>query len=78
MSILEGNETGRRSGTLFAGETSVYDEGKKEDYIESNRLLDYAAEFLWKAKEKAVLVQVSGLNKTKPPFNYEKYYGERE
>ena len=56
--------------TLLKGEVSVYDEGTKE-YIESNRLLDYVSEFLWKAREKADRpLQVNGLNETKPPFDY--------
>ena len=44
MSIQSGSESGRRSETLFTGEVSVYDERTK-DYIESNRLLDFASNF---------------------------------
>ena len=75
ISIQTVSESGRRSETLFVGEVSVYDEGTK-DHIETNRLLDFASEFLWKDKEKNDRpVQVSGLNDTKPPFDYQAYYG---
>ena len=52
MAIQNGPKSGRRNETLINDEISVYDEGTK-DYIESNRLLDYISEFLWKAREKA-------------------------
>ena len=75
--ILNGSRSGRRRETLNDGETSVYDEGMK-DYIQSNRLLDYISEFLWKAEEKADRpVLVNGLNETKPNYNYDTYQGER-
>ena len=55
-------------------EVSIYDEGTK-DYIKSNRLLDFASEFLWKTREKADRpVRVNGLNEIKPPFDYNTYY----
>ena len=75
MAIRNGTKSGRRDETLVDDEISVYDEGTK-DYIESNRLLDYISEFLWKAREKADRpVLVNGLNETKPSFNYDTYYG---
>ena len=73
--ILIGVVSGRVDETLKDDEVSVYDEGTKE-YIESNRLLDYIAEFLWKANVKADRpVLVSGLNETKPTLNYDNRYG---
>lgn len=70
ISIQNRSESGRRRETLFKGEVSVYDEGTK-NYIESNKLLYFASEFLWKAiKEADRPVQLSGLNETKPPFDY--------
>ena len=73
ISIQNGSKTGRRDETLLEGDVSVYDEGTK-DYIESNRLLDFASEFLWKARERDDRpVQVNGLNETKLPLNYETY-----
>ena len=75
--ILIGAVSGRVGETLKGDEVSVYDEGTKE-YIESNRLLDYIAEFLWKANGKADRpVLVNGLNESKPSFNYNTHYGER-
>ena len=52
IAIQSGAETGRRSETLFPWEISTYDKGTK-DYIETNMLLDFASELLWKVKEKA-------------------------
>ena len=49
--ILKGSRSGRREESLAQDEWPVYDEGTK-DYIESNRLLDYVSEFLWKARER--------------------------
>ena len=75
--IMNGSKSGRRNEILADNEVSVYDEGTKE-YIESNRLLDYISEFLWKAREKADrLVPVNGLNETKPSSNYDTYYRGR-
>ena len=72
--ILNGSKSVRRDETLKDDEISVYDKGMKE-YIQSNRLLDYVAEFLWKAGEKADRPsQVNGLNETKPTYDYNSYY----
>ena len=47
--------------------------------IETNRLLDFASEFLCTAKEKAdrhlKVKDVKDLYYTKPPFDYQTYYG---
>ena len=51
IAIRNGSKSGRRNETLADDEDSVYDEATK-DYIESNRLLDYISEFLWKARRK--------------------------
>ena len=72
IAIQSGSESGKRSEALFSGEVSVYDEGTKY-YIETNRLLYFASEFLWKAKEKADR-PVNGLNDTKPSFDHQTYY----
>ena len=73
--ILIGAVSGRVGETLKDDEVSVYDEGTK-DYIESNRLLDYILEFLWKAGRKADRpVRVNGLNETQPFSHYNTYYG---
>lgn len=75
IAMLNGSEARRKKESLFSGEISSYDEGTK-DYIETSRLLDFASEFLWKAKEKANRPsQVDGLNNTKPPLDYQAYYG---
>ena len=72
--IQSGSESGQRKETLLDDEVSVYNEGTK-DYIESNRLLNFISEFLWKAREKADKpVQVNALNETKPAFDYDTYY----
>ena len=77
QSILDGSRSGRRNESLDNGEISVYDEGMK-DYIQSNRLLNYISEFLWRAEEKADRpVLVSGLNETKPNYDYDTDYRER-
>ena len=74
---LSGSKSGRRNETLDNSEISVYDQGLK-DYIQSNRLLDYIAGFLWKAKEKADRpALVNGLNETNTNYNYDTYQGER-
>ena len=75
--ILNGSRSGRRIETLAHDELPVYDEGTKE-YLESNRLLDYVSEFLWKAREKADRpLQVDGLNETKPTYNSSAYRKEK-
>ena len=51
MSIQSGSKSGRKSEPLFAGEVSVYDEGTK-DYIETNRLLDFAQNFYGRLRRK--------------------------
>lgn len=65
------SETGNKIETLSPGQISSNEEGTK-DYIETNRLIDFPSEFLWKAREKADRrSQVKVLNHTKPPFDYQ-------